>query len=315
MTLKRFVIIVASLAVLSLLITTGAKVRSRRIADDQPSIGGQLNVITTTFPLYDFTRTIAADVPNVTVVPLLPPGVGTHDFSPTPESAVLFARADIVIRNGLGLDAFTDKLIAASGKSGLVVVDTSLGIPTLVAENKNERNAAGETASGADPHIWLNPRHAIRQVQHIRDALISADPTHRTAYEQNANRYVTALESLDASIEQMVAAAPRKEFVTFHSAFRYFAQRYNLNQLAVFQLNAGVEPTPLELTATMEAIKKQKVTTVFVEPQFSPKLVETIASDLALNISTLDPIETGSNTDSYLTIMNRNLESLRRGLN
>jgi ABC-type Zn uptake system ZnuABC Zn-binding protein ZnuA len=304
--LRHLLTVTTVLAVTFVLVSAGAALRQRQTNERRPD-DGRLLVVTTTFPLYDFTRKVAADVPGVAVATLLPAGAGPHDFSPTPEAATLLARADLVVRNGLGLDVFVDKLIAASGNRELTTVDTSLGIPTLTADG-----AAGET--GADPHIWLNPRHAAQQVQHVRDALIAADPDHRATYEQNAGRYVTALNSLDANLERVTAAAARKEFVTFHSAFRYLAQRYGLTELAVFQLNAGTEPTPQELAATIAAIKARGVTTVFSEPQFSPKLVETVAQDLGLTIETLDPLETGAETDSYLTLMNRNLEALRRGL-
>jgi zinc/manganese transport system substrate-binding protein len=307
---RRLLAVTAVLAATFVLVSTGAALRQRQ-ASERRAADGQLLVVASTFPTYDFARTIAAGVPTTAVVPLLPPGVGPHDFSPTPETAQRFARADIVVKNGLGFDTFVDKLIAASGNSTLTVVDVNLGVPTLPA---TAAASDDEDAGGADPHTWLNPRHAAQQVQHIRDALIAADPANRATYEQNAGRYVTALNSLDANLERVTAAAPRKELVTFHSAFRYLAARYGLDELAVFQLDAGVEPTPQELAATIAAIKERRVTTIFVEPQFSPKLVETVARDLKLTVETLDPLETGAETDSYLALMNRNLEALRRGL-
>ena len=261
----------------------------------------QILVVATTFPIFDFVRIIVGETPNMTVKRLLLTS-GPHDFSPTPETTALVYEANIIVKNGLGLDDFIEKLSKASGNQRAVIINSSRGVNTL------------DTNGVPDPHIWLYPKNAIRQVENIRDTIIAINPDYKTTFESNAKKFISQLNALDAAIKETITSAPLKKIVTFHGAFRYISENYGLEQVAIIRLNPEAEPSAQELSRTADLIRNSGLKTIFTEPQFSPRIVDTLASDLNLKILVLDPIETGSDTDSYLSIMERNLTSLKNGL-
>ena len=308
---RRWITLGAAALVIITALVVGVRYRPNRLFQRQSNgqTSTRFTVVATTFPLYDFTRAITENAEGVRVEPLLPLNVGPHDFAPTPETASLVASANIIVRNGLDFDPYLDKLMAASGNTKAVIVDTSLGVTKL-----SVGEAATDPEHAYDPHIWLDPANANIMVQHIRDALIKADPRNKLIYEGNAGHYITRLNQLNQNYTQTLSSLPNKQFVAFHSAWRYLATRFGLTEVAVLEPTPGKEPTAKELVTITAAIRQTKVKAIFSEPQFSPRLVETVAKDLGLQVLSLDPLETAAEGDTYLVTMRRNLETLRHGL-
>src|SRR3989344_1886749 len=158
--MKKIVpIIVIALALISTIVWIGKKEKSPTIQSDK------LNVVTTIFPLWDFTRMIAGDTINLTN--LLPPNQGPHDFSVTPAEAQKIAKADILIINGVGdLEAWLPDLLANNKKRSLVVINTGEGAH-LVESGASFQLTGGPILTETDPHIWLDPENAIIQIDNI----------------------------------------------------------------------------------------------------------------------------------------------------
>ncbi|MBI5056485.1 MAG: zinc ABC transporter substrate-binding protein [Nitrospirae bacterium] len=265
----------------------------------------KLKVLTTIAPLYSFTKNItgdAADVEN-----LLPSGTGPHEYSMSPEDVIKISQAQVLIKNGVGLETWLDKIFSQQ------LSDTSYshGAKPLVADS-----SAGVTVIDNDPHIWLSPRNAIIQVKNIRDALIKADPRNGEIYSKNASAYIKRLEGLDREISESVRTFRRKEFVSFHSAFLYLARDYGLNQVAAIQNFPEREPTPKHMADVINIIKAKDIKVIFSEPRVTHKVVETIARDLKLQVYSLDTLETGALYPEWYEVrMRANLEVLKMVLN
>jgi len=236
----------------------------------------KLKVITTIAPLYSFTKNITGDFADVDN--LLPSGVGPHEYSFSPLDVKKIIRADVLIKNGVNLESWMDKLIASAGKEKLIIVDTSSGVKIM----------------NNDPHIWLSPKNAIIQVENITNALVKIDPGHSEAYKNNAENYIQQLKTLDKEIREEVNKLKQKEFVAFHSAFLYFAEDYGLKQAAVIQEYPEKEPSPKHIAFVINTIRAAGIKAIFSEPQISPKIVEAIAKDLNLQVYSLDTLETGT---------------------
>lgn len=280
---------------------------------DRAPDDGRLRVVATFFPLYDFAREVGGDRIVLTLLFTATPEVAS--FAPADVQKI--HDADVVIKNGMGLEPVLDELIAASDNKGVTVADTSTGVPPLqpADDEHAEEEEQGHAHEGADPHIWLNPRNAIVQVGNIRDALAAADPANAAFYRNNADAYVRQLERLDRDIAAEAAGFGRREFVAFHPAFLHFAERYGLRQAAVIEEFPGKEPSPAYLADVIRTIRDTGVRVIFAEPQFSPRIVEVIAQDLGLRVSALDPVETGDPArDSYISVMRRNLDILKQAL-
>ena len=260
-----------------------------------PQSPDKLHILTTFFPLYDFTRQIGGQHIVVDLLFTQTPEVSSF----TPEDIQKINQAEILIKNGAGLEPVLDELIASGDNSNLTIIDTSQGVPLRQA----------------DPHIWLDPNHAIIQVQNIANALAAADPDHASDFQANAQAYITQLKQLDTDIKQRVATFTHRDFVAFHPAFSYFATRYHLNQAAVIEEFPGQEPSPQYLAQIINTIRDLKISAIFSEPQFSPRVIQSIARDTGLTVYTLDPIETGDPArDSYLSLMRQNLTSITKAL-
>jgi zinc/manganese transport system substrate-binding protein len=236
----------------------------------------KLKVLTTIAPLYCFTKNIAGDLADVEN--LLPSGVGPHEYSASPADVKKISEAQVLIKNGVNLELWLDKLIASAGRKELVVVDTSAGVETI---NNN-------------PHIWLSPKNAIIQAKNIQGALAKADPKNSKKYMENTEKYIKRLDTLDQEIRAEVQTWKHKEFVAFHSAFSYLERDYGLRQVAVIQESPEKEPTPKHIANVINTIEAKGIKVIFSEPQASHKIVKSIAEDLNLQVYSLDTMETVS---------------------
>lgn len=277
-------------------------------------IDGKPNVIATFFPLYDFTREIAGDRINLDIIFTQTPEVSS--FSPNDIEKI--NKAHLVIKNGIGLEPILDELILASDNKDVTVADTSEGV--IFAKNPgdietHEDEDRHQDHGLADPHIWLNPQNAIIQVKNIRDALIQLDPENAQFYRENSETYISKLIELDQRLYIEISALSEKDFIAFHSAFGYFAQRYGLNQVAVIEEFPGKEPSPKYISDVIRTIKETGAKVIFSEPQFSPRIADALAKDLNLTVYPLNPVETGDiSRDSYVKIMEDNLLTLKNAL-
>jgi len=260
----------------------------------------KLEVVASIFPLADFARNVGGD--RVEVVTLLPPGVSPHVYEPTPEKVKDLAKATLFIKNGAGLEFWAEKLVNAVASSELVVVDTSAGVE-LLAE-------AGE--EGGNPHIWLDPLLAQKQVKDIRDALIQVDPQNKDYYEADAASYLAELAALDTELQQRISQFRFKAFISFHAAWSYFALRYGLMEEGVIEESPGREPSAALIKELIDKVKELGVKAVFAETQFNPKAARAIADESGAEVVTLDPLGGGSGRDSYFKMMRYNVEQMAR---
>jgi zinc transport system substrate-binding protein len=263
--------------------------------------GEKLRVLTTIAPLYSFTRNIAG---NAAVVEnLLPHGAGPHDYTLNPKDAKKIEDAGLIIKNGVGLEAWLDRRMSAEGeftKAGrALVADSSRGVELV----------------HNDPHIWLSLRNAVIQTRNIRDALAAADPVNRKIYIKNADAYIARLEVLDRYIREAFRSLKKREFVAFHSAFVYFARDYGLKQSAVIQENPEAEPSPRHLADVIRIIKAGNINSVFSEYGARHRIVETLAGDLNLKVYSLDTLESGTlSTEWYEERMRYNVHLIKKAL-
>ena len=267
---------------------------------------GKPLVVASFYPMYEFARQVAAD--RAQVISLVPPGVHGHDWEPTPQDVAQVRRARVFVYNGAGFEPWVDKLLAEGKGASTVVVAASAGLTVA--------RVGGE---GRDPHVWLDPLLARREVEAIRDALERSDPSGKAAYAANASVYGEKLTALDARFDAGLRDCARRDVVVSHAAFGYLTRRYRLTQIAVTGLAPQAEPSPAALAAIVRTARQRQVTAIFLEPLVSPRLAETLAREVGVRLLTLDPVEGVTKQEiadrvGYLELMGKNLESLREGL-
>ncbi|GCL44051.1 metal ABC transporter solute-binding protein, Zn/Mn family [Dolichospermum planctonicum] len=273
-------------------------------------------VVTTFLPVYLFTKAVTGDVAEVDI--LVQPGTEIHEYQGTPGNVKAIATANVVIKNGLGLEEFLSDTIKNAGNSQLVEIDVSKGIEPINKISPIDKTVGGEDDHDhehrfGNPHIWLDPVLAKQQIINIRDGLIIADPGNKANYQTNAASYIQKLDNLNNEFQQTLKKTPNCTFITFHDAFPYLAKRYNLKQVAVVEIPEK-QLSPTDVQKVVNTVKKYKTKALFSEPGLDNKLLTSISQDLQLTVRTLDSLETGdTNPDYYFKAMKTNLQSLASG--
>jgi zinc transport system substrate-binding protein len=170
-----------------------------------------------------------------------------------------------------------------------------------------------------DPHVWLSPPLAQQMVNRIAQAFEQVDPANTSGYESNRRRLDAQLDDLDRAYRRGLAQCATKEVTTSHAAFGYLATTYGLHQVPIFGRAPDAEPSPRQLADIATFAKTHHVTTIFFESLLSPKLSQTIATEVGATTKVLDPIEGLTADDvaagqTYFTAMRQNLATLTAAL-
>ena len=288
-------IAIISIAVIIPLSSFAVLNSSQSIILDEPKINEQKVVaIASFFPLYEFTKEIGREKVDVTL--LVPSGVEPHDWEPTIKNLQLMQQADVIIINGIGFENWIDNIDSVN--SDVKVVDTSIGISILES----------------DPHIWLNPVMAQKQVENIVDSLSKVDPLNEKYYKQNGISYIKKLEELDNKISYELSSC-KKDFISFHDAFSYFANQYDLNQHTVLKSNEPhEEPTSKSLENIINLARDLDSNVIFTEEAVDKRASQVIANEIGGKVLTLSPLEVGDSQTDYIKKMEENLSHLKEAL-
>ncbi len=267
---------------------------------------GKFRIITSFYPMYLHAINLTKGITDVEVVNLTSPQVGClHDYQLTTEDMKTLSTGNVLVVNGFGMESFLDK---AAEVSDLKIIDLSKAESIDPIKVNDEIN----------PHVWLSFTYAKRQVIELCNRLSEIDPEHSLDYKKNALDYVTKLDEFRDEMHKELDFLPHKDIVTFHEAFPYFAKEFDLNIIAVVEREPGTEPSPKELAETVDKLKELPVKIIFVEPQYSPDIAQTIANETGAKIYTLDPIVTGdakpSSDSDYLNKMYQNMVTLKMAL-
>jgi ABC-type Zn uptake system ZnuABC Zn-binding protein ZnuA len=280
-------------------------------ADERP-------LVVTSVPIvYSLTANLTGE--DFRLENILPPGASPHQASFTPEQAKLVADADRVIVNGAGLEAWLDELITSAGASDLPVAVASRGVTFLRPDEPLPVPDGGEDddhdePEDVDPHVWLDAQNAKIMVQNIAAALRELDASSAEAVDRRAGEYTERLDELDGEIRETLAATEHKDFVSFHSAFQYYARAYGLRQVAVIQPFPGREPSPRYLAGIVDLVRELDVQAVFSEPQFSPRPAEALAREAGVDLYEVDPEGSDLSPEMYEDLMRDNTDTFVEAL-
>ncbi|MEG2174400.1 MAG: metal ABC transporter substrate-binding protein [Oscillospiraceae bacterium] len=279
-----------------------------------------LSVVATLFPQYDFAKAIAGERANVTL--LLPPGVESHSFEPTPVNAAVAHSCDVFLYTGDQMEPWASHL-AADLPASVTVCDLSQGIPLSGGETAKSE-AHGNTAhehTGADPHIWTSPANASIMVDSIVAALTLADPGGAAVYSSNANAYKNELVALDQSFLEVVQGGKRNQ-ILFGGRFalHYFAKRYGLSVLSAFDsCSAETEPSARAVADIIDTIRTEQIPVIYRDALDNSTIADAIAEETGVRILTFYSCHNLSKIDleageTYLSLMRKNVASLKEGL-
>jgi len=275
----------------------------------------EFNITTSFYPMYIAVLNITEGAQEVTVTNLINDQVGCiHDYVLTTTELVTLAKSDVLIINGVGMEGFMDKVI--SNFNELKIIDASKGID-VIHEDCNENHSEHEGHNHeTNSHVFVSVKNYIKQVQNICNELIKLDSKNKEVYELNTQSYVERLQELDKEINNQISSLSSKNIVTFHNTFDYFAKDYGLNVVGIIESEHGKTPSASEIATLVENIKTNNVKAIFVEPEYSLKIVDTVAKETGVKVYVLHSMTSGKNNkDEYINIMKENLNTLKEALN
>jgi ABC-type Mn2+/Zn2+ transport system ATPase subunit/ABC-type Zn uptake system ZnuABC Zn-binding protein ZnuA len=270
----------------------------------QVSAQGDLKIVATTSFLQDIAQNIAGNKQNISS--LLPLGGDPHIYEPVPQDAQIIADADMIIKNGLFLEGWLNKLIDNSGTEARIVV-----------ASKNVKAIESIDYHGSpDPHVWMIPSNVIVMSENIMESLIQVDPKNEITYRENFDNYRKELIKLEAEIKTLIAQIPQKKriLITTHDAFRYYGNHFGLQVESALGTSTDAAVQIGDLQNLISVIEKNKLPAIFIESTINPKLFQQLARDLKVIIGgklfadSLGDSDSGATT--YLEMLRQNTKRI-----
>ncbi|EKN70084.1 Zn(II)-binding lipoprotein [Neobacillus bataviensis LMG 21833] len=297
---------------------------SKETANKKESTAGdkKLHIVTTFYPMYEFTKSIAGD--QATVDLLIPANSEPHGWEPTPKDMANIQNADILVYNSPFFETWVPSVVDSLGKNKKpLFIEASEGIALMEGTTEEDHGNATEhdhkDENGhdhvMDPHVWLSPALAQKEVETITVALVKKDPKNKEVYEKNGQEYIQQLKELDQSYRDSLIDYVGKEIITQHAAFGYLTKEYGLNQVPIAGLSPEEEPSAARLAELKTFAQEHNLHTIYFEELASPKVAETLASEIGAKTKVLNTLEGLSKEDqakglNYIEVMKNNLKSL-----
>ena len=273
-------------------------------------------VVTSFYPIWLMTLNLTRGLEDhVTVRNLAAPTVGClHDYQLQTSDMKALSGADAFLVNGAGMEAFLPEI--ANALPALPVIEAAEGIGLLEDSGALEILDAEEEETNS--HLWLDPARAVRMAENLAAGLIRLMPGDEAAITANLEDYRSRLQALDGQLREGLQDLSRRDIVTFHEAFPYFAAAYSLNVVAVVNKEPGEVLTPAQMGILVREIIRLGNPPLFVEPQYTDLSAETLARETGSSVYSLDPVVTGPEThvplDYYETVMLQNMNTLIEAL-
>ncbi len=324
--MNKCLIKVTAMLVLSLLVVG---CNSLMEEDTPASDSGKIQVVTTIFPLSDIILQVGGE--KVEVNNLLEAGDSPHTFDPTVEQARQIARSEFLFYIGGGLDDWVVEM-GKEEEVTLVSVTEQLDEDVLLDYesehlegehhgNREDHDCGGDSHEhhhGAfDPHLWLDPILVKEKIAPLAaEKLSGAVPAKEEYFAENLEEFQSELQELDREIEEAVESIQDREFISYHSAWNYYARRYGFEEVASVEEFPGREPSAKWLAELAGLAEEHGIDVIFAEPQLREDNAQVIAEEIEGEVLILDPLggEEIPGRDSYLELIRYNTDVFRRGL-
>ena len=252
-------------------------------------------IYTSIYPVYDFVSRIVGD--KYKVVNLTPAGMEPHDFELSVRQIVHIADSKATFLNGVNIESWYTSLPKEAKKKTYVVTE---GVQ--IQEHDGQ----------IDPHVWLSPSNAIKEMENITSYMCELDKDNADYYQKNYLTNKALFTALDAEFKNEVATFKNKNIVVAHAAYGYMCNAYGLNQISVNGVEPDSEPSTKTIEDIINKVKEYNITTIFTEELISEKIANQIAKECNVKVDVLNPFETIEKDENYISVMKDNLDRLGR---
>ncbi len=273
-----------SLVLLVLLFQSGCKPPSEEEREN-------LIVAVSILPQKYFVEKIAGD--SIDIVVVVPPGANPATYEPSPSDMRNMSSADVWFTIGVAFESPWIPRFTGSNP-GLRIRSTIENIERLpidrytVTGHETSSGHHGHGSGSPDPHVWLSPELVRSQAASIAEELSLIDSDKADEYMENLNTFCTEIDSLQNAIQVLIDPVSSSSFIVFHPAWGYFADEFGIIQIPIE--TAGSEPSPREMSLLIDYASENDVSAVFVSPQFSTSSAASIAAEIGVGVSYIDPL-------------------------
>jgi len=262
------------------------------------------------FPIFDVVRRVAGD--RFDVLCVLPPGRTEHSYEPTPRELAALADTDLAFAVGLELDGWLTRVVRSAAGDDVRTVELGPSVEPrrftpaelgIIGESHDDGHGHEHHHGAIDPHFWMDPLRMERAIDRIVEALVALDPEGAAGLRARGEAEKASLRELHAAIEGASQRWRRRDVVTFHGSFGYFADRYRLRVVAVVEPLPGREPTPRYVEEVVRALGAAESAALFYEPQLDPRPARIVAREAGRTIHELDPLGGTEGRDSYEALL------------
>jgi zinc/manganese transport system substrate-binding protein len=277
----------------------------------------EVRVVTATPDLKALTDAVGGD--RVDVVSLVRGTQNAHDVEVRPSLMLKLRHADLLVRNGLGLDYWVEPLLVGAQNARILpgtpgYVDASREVPIIPPKGPIDRSR-GDVHPEGDPHYTLDPANAEIVTANILDGLKRAAPPHSPLFEARRRDFLARLGAAMADWRMTLEPFRGAKVITYHDTFSYFLRRFGLELAGTIEDRPGIPPSPSHLAELIRTIREQKIKVIVAEPWADRKVVELVARDSGARALVL-PSSVGGlkGVDSYLDLMGYNVQALAEAL-
>jgi zinc transport system substrate-binding protein len=309
---------------IGLVVTLTALTGCTKTAKTETPAAGRLKIVATTFPCYDFARAVTADKADLTL--LLRPGAEIHSFDPSPADIIKIQQADLFIYVGGESDLWVEKTLESVDLSKVKVVRlmdfvTPYEEALIEGMTEEEEEEGEEEEAEYDEHIWTSPANAVTLIGSLSEIIADLDPKNAESYRSSAAKYIESVKEVQAEIAEVVKNAKRtKILVADRFPFRYLAEEYNLEYAAAFPgCSAEMDASPATIAFLINTVKNEKIPYVFYIELSNRRVADTVSDETGAKLLELHSAQNISGDEfahgeTYVTIMKRNAQNLKMGL-
>lgn len=287
---------------------------SAQLAGQEKAGPGKITVACTTTMIADLARTIAGD--DAEVIGIMRAGEDPHIYDVRPRDAQLLARADVILANGLHLEATLSHVIENNARKGAKIVH--------LAESPKITPLESEATRGApDPHCWFNVEYFRVYAEGVRDALVEVDPAHAEGFRTRADAYVKQLADLHEWVKKEIGSIPRERrvMVTSHDAFQYFGRTYFIDVFGVIGISTEQQPKPGDIARLESLVRERGVKALFIETSVSKtlndivkKVAEVSGAKIGGTLFSDSLGDPGTETGTYVGMIRHNTRTIVEAL-
>lgn len=291
-------------------------------APDTAEKTDKLSIISTIFPYYDFARAVCGDTAEVSM--LISPSAEIHSFDPSPSDIIAIQNCDVFLYTGSENDVWVEQIFESVDTSGITIVKLIDTVELTCADQHEDDGHEHEHEhehSSYDDHIWTSPLNAVTITEEITDAVCAKDPDNAETYRKNSEAYISEIMRTDEIISGIVNESENSMLV-FGDRFPmiYFTERYGLDYLAAFNgCSTETDCSAATMATLIDYIEENNVKYIYTIELSNKNIANALSEQTGAEILTLQSCQNISkedfdNGETYVSLMERNAEELRKGL-